>query len=98
MSYVIFDKATSRIITQVMASGEERNYFPSQKLAARACKQMAKKGDIVLQDVDISEYEHYRTHVEQFREVKNLMSGAMVRESVNTPYACSVASEAYWQN
>ncbi len=28
--------------------------------------------------------------------VKNLMTGVMVEESVDTPFACSVASEAYW--
>ena len=30
------------------------------------------------------------------REVRNLMSGELVRESVTTPYSCSVASESYW--
>jgi len=30
------------------------------------------------------------------REVKNLMTGQMVMERSDTPYYCSVASEAYW--
>ena len=32
-----------------------------------------------------------RTHM-----VRNLMTGEMVEENVNTPYTCSVASETYW--
>ena len=98
MSYVIYDKASTRIITQKMASGEERTTFKSQRLAATACTQMAKKGTIVLQDVEICDRDYYKANVEKFVEVKNLMSGQMVKESVNTPYACSVANEAYWQN
>ena len=98
MPYVIYDKKTSRIITQKMTSGEERTYFPSQKLAARACTHMAKHKAIVLQEVEISDYDYYKQHVEQFKEVRNAMTGQMVKESVNTPYACSVASDAYWQN
>ena len=34
-----------------------------------------------------------RTHM-----VRNAMTGEMVEENVNTPYSCSVASEAYWSN
>lgn len=98
MSYVIYDKESTRIITQKMASGEERTYFKSQRLAATACTQMAKKGTIVLQDVEISDVDYYKANVEKFVEVKNLMSGQMVKESVNTPYSCSVSNEAYWQN
>ena len=32
------------------------------------------------------------------RKVVNLMSGKEVEESINTPYSCSVSSEAYWCN
>ena len=34
-----------------------------------------------------------RTHM-----VRNAMTGEMVEENINTPYTCSVASEAYWSN
>jgi hypothetical protein len=30
--------------------------------------------------------------------VRSAMNGAMVVEAIDTPWACSVASEAYWQN
>lgn len=35
--------------------------------------------------------EEVKTHM-----VKNLMTGEMVEEAVDTPYTCSVASETYW--
>jgi hypothetical protein len=31
-----------------------------------------------------------------YRRVKNIMTGDLVWESVDTPWSCSVASEAYW--
>jgi hypothetical protein len=34
----------------------------------------------------------------QMRSVTNLMSGKQVWESMDTPYSCSVGSEAYWSN
>lgn len=30
--------------------------------------------------------------------MSNLMTGQEVEENINTPYSCSVASEAYWSN
>lgn len=32
------------------------------------------------------------------RKVTNIMTGVEVEESEDTPYSCSVSSEAYWQN
>ena len=39
----------------------------------------------------------YEIH-ETYREVRNAMSGKIVKEHYKTPYSCSVASEAYWCN
>jgi hypothetical protein len=36
--------------------------------------------------------------VETYREVTNMMTGKTILERYDTPYACSVASDAYWQN
>jgi hypothetical protein len=36
--------------------------------------------------------------VETYRDVMNPMTGKTVRERYDTPYSCSVASDAYWQN
>jgi hypothetical protein len=36
--------------------------------------------------------------VETYREVTNMITGKTLLERYDTPYACSVASDAYWQN
>ena len=36
--------------------------------------------------------------VETYREVMNPQTGLLVEERYDTPYSCSVASDAYWQN
>lgn len=41
----------------------------------------------------------YRIEIrETYREVTNLITGKTTFERYDTPYACSVASEAYWSN
>ena len=35
---------------------------------------------------------------ETYREVRNLISGKIVKEHYKTPYSCSVGSESYWSN
>lgn len=57
---------------------------------------------ITLQYRDIPKRLHDRlkaakTHTD-YHMVKNVMSGALVREAVDTPYGCSVGDEAYWCN
>jgi heme oxygenase len=37
----------------------------------------------------------YEVH-ESYREVRNAMSGKIVKEHYLTPWSCSVASESYW--
>ena len=32
------------------------------------------------------------------RIVQNMMTGILVEEAIDTPYACSVASETYWSS
>ena len=36
--------------------------------------------------------------VETYRKVMNPQTGKLIEERYDTPYACSVASDAYWQN
>lgn len=39
----------------------------------------------------------YEVH-QTYREVRNIMSGKIVKEHYKTPYSCSVASETYWSS
>jgi len=44
----------------------------------------------------IAEEEYFRKHIERKEMKRNLMTGELYYESVNTPLACSPASETYW--
>jgi hypothetical protein len=48
------------------------------------------------EDFAIAELGEFRANIEKKVLVKNIMSGEMIEESVNTPYTQSVASETYW--
>jgi hypothetical protein len=44
----------------------------------------------------VAELGDFRTNIEKYETVTNLMSGKPVRQSVNTPLSCDVSSEIYW--
>ena len=44
----------------------------------------------------VAEAEYFHTSIEKSRTVKNMMNGAAIVETVNTPGYMSPRSEAYW--
>ena len=44
------------------------------------------------------EADYQKLYGNQTRTVHNLMTGALVEEDINTPFACSVSSESYWSS
>ena len=56
-------------------------------------KRVGSRGELVV--ISCEDYQKSgfgnRTHM-----VRNIMTGEMVEENINTPYTCSVASETYW--
>jgi len=44
----------------------------------------------------IAEANYFHTTIEKSRTVKNMMNGAAITETVNTPGYMSPRSEAYW--
>jgi hypothetical protein len=63
--------------------------------AAKAAVTRLKKSD-PNNDYDWASYEDYKANIEKTHMVRNIMTGALVEESINTPYGCSVGDEAYW--
>ena len=90
MSYVIVDNA-SNIIIKTRAFGKDR--YATEAAAKAGATRLIRKGKLSSGTFTIYEISQMpkRTHT-----VANLMTGTLVEEDVNTPYACSVASEAYW--
>ena len=72
-----------------------KEYYASEAAAKAFLTRMVKKG-YRREDFDVAELGYFRENIEKYETVRNLMTGEPVRQSVNTPYYCSVASETYW--
>jgi len=94
MSYVVYEVESTRIV-------EEKRYgktaYETAKAAKAARTRMINKGRYTEDQIKVQEYLAYKL-IEKKVPVINKMTGLTVYESVNLPYSCSVASDAYWQN
>ena len=72
-----------------------KEYYATEGAARAFLTRMVKKG-YRREDFDVAELGYFRKNIEKYETVTNLMTGKPVRQSVNTPYYCSVASETYW--
>lgn len=91
MSYIIYNKATTRI--------QGRTY--KTHAAAKAALTRMGRGLIENQDhpkflYAIAEINYYYENIERKVVKQNLMTGADYEESVNTPLHMSPSSETYW--
>lgn len=107
MTYVIYDKSSSAIVENV----RYRPYrvttsYKTMSAAKAALTRMSKK---FMEDFskycitkdpqfiyDIAEVEEYHANIEKQVQRKNLMTGELYWESVNTPRSCSPSTELYW--
>jgi len=94
MSYVVYEVESTRIV-------EEKRYGKTHYATAGAAKaartRMINKQRYTEDQIKVQEYLAYKL-IEKKIPVVNKMTGLVVMESVNTPYSCSVGSDAYWQN
>jgi len=95
--FVIYRKSDSKIMIN---SKTRKEFYASIGRAKLALSKMIENRQLI-ENTECSTYaceelDFYRKNIEQFRMVKNLLSGKEVRESVNTPNYCSVGSEAYF--
>lgn len=70
-----------------------------QKAAAERMAQKLMRSEVYFgEKLVVMAYDVYVAHGydKLTRKVRNAMTGAIVEENINTPYSCSVASEAYW--
>lgn len=93
MAYVIYNKETTKTV-RAKAYGKE--FYATEAAAKAALTRLAKKGKIVAEDHAVAGLVYFRDNIEKTHQVRNLMTGELVTESVNTPHYCSVASETYW--
>jgi hypothetical protein len=93
MAYVIYNKQTTQTVRSY-AFGKE--YYETEAAAKAGITRLAKKGKIVAVDHAVAELSYFRDNIEKYETVRNLMTGELVQQRVNTPYYLSVANETYW--
>lgn len=73
-----------------------RTTFKQRAAAERHARKLMR--DVRYGNIVVMAYDVYVAHGydKLTRKVTNAMTGAIVEENINTPYSCSVASEAYW--
>ncbi len=92
MTYVVYNKETTKTM-RAKAYGKE--YYATEAAAKAFLTRMVKMG-YRKEDFAVAELGDFRTNIEKYETVTNLMSGKPVRQSVNTPVSCDVSSETYW--
>lgn len=101
MTYVVYDTASTRIVTEKFYG---REFYMTEAAAKSARTRILRKGKRVNgrqvmykpEDLAVAESGYYGKNIVKMVERVNLMSGKKYMESVNTPNYCSPASEAYW--
>jgi hypothetical protein len=89
MTYVIYNVETTRLLNKNMYA---------TPAAAKAAMTRAAKADctMIKSDYGFADAGDFYTSIEKMVERKNLRSGEMYKEPINTPGYCSPSCESYW--
>jgi hypothetical protein len=94
MSYVVFEKATTRF------AGKKAKYnepiFETIAAAKSHVARLVKSGKYQAEDLAVADYSYFHDEIEAIVERTNIMSGKTFYERINVPYYCSPSSETYW--
>jgi len=107
--FYIYEKSSTYIMGKMNSrTGEvrpdHRKSYKTMPAAQAALTRMSKRYRAdMLESVNdpqyrygIAEANYFHTTIEKSRTVKNMMNGAAIQETVNTPGYMSPRSEAYW--
>jgi hypothetical protein len=110
--YYIYERSSTYIIGKPdrhgIARPDHRQYYKTMPAAKAALTRLTKAWRAnALSNYDsldndptfrygISEADYFHKNIEKSRTVKNMMNGADIVETVNTPGYMSPRSEAYW--
>lgn len=94
--FVVYNRDTTKYLRTQRAGRWQDARFETEAAAKAALTREAKRGQIQRADYAVAELSLFQTTIEKTVTVTNLMSGAPVVQSVNTPRSCDVSSELYW--
>jgi hypothetical protein len=96
--YVIYHKDSTRYLSR-LTRAVDADMFATAAAAKAALTRACKKDEkIVREDFLVEESSVFHRSIERQQTVRSAFDGRPVMEPVNTPYACSVRSDAFWQN
>ena len=103
MSYVIYNTESTRYLKYHPGVKTNIEHFSTEAAAKAALTREIKNTAnqalamrINRNDFAIVESGVFYATIEKTVPVKNLMTGALVQQSVNTPRCCDVSSNLYW--
>ena len=107
--FYVYEKSSTYIMGKMNSrTGEvrpdHRKSYKTMSAASAALTRMSKRyrADLLETVNDpqyrfgVAEANYFHTSIEKSRTVKNMMNGAPIQETVNTPGYMSPRSEAYW--
>jgi len=89
--FVIFHKETTHKLKCTKASKSSYSTVGAARAALTRAKRAGQADDNYVVDTVANFSKLEKTH-----QVRNLMTGQLVSQSVNTPRCCDVSSELYW--
>jgi hypothetical protein len=92
MAFVIYDRET----TYTYDASKNSTYAATEKAAKSARTRIAKVKPELAGKLEIAEVGFFRQNIEKQVYRKNLMSGNLYLEPINTPSYLSPAYESYW--
>ena len=96
MSYIVYHIQSTKRLDRFPGTSNNES-FATQAAARSALTRASKKNlNIIPQQFAVAESSTFYKEIEKTEMVKNLMSGVMVEQSVNTPLSCDVSRETYW--
>jgi hypothetical protein len=100
MAYVIYNTETTKMLrTPSGGVGCYKDVYATAAAAKAALTRMSRpwrKNAVNASEYAIADLGTFRNKIEKKEMVRNLMSGELVEQSVNTPRCCDVSSELYW--
>lgn len=91
-----YHKETTRYLAYHPKVRTDKTIFATAAAAKAAITREARRGAINAEDFAIADSGTFHSEIEKTKTVKNLMSGADVEQSVNTPHCCDPSTETYW--
>ena len=96
MNYVVFHRTSTRLFSKHSRGMRVTSFDTYRSAKIFRTKLLKTRPELAREDVDIAQSDVFYSRIEKQVERKNIMSGELFMEAVNTPNHCSPASEAYW--